>query len=575
MMMMVMMMIVNGTPNANHLSSPSLPSPPRPIPTIRRVPQSTMSNTSCLTVSITPSLSTSSSILQSVSKRSNSAFKPILPSTSDSFFISALNSLVIPSDCDSNITLTTKSSSTVEGSEKSSSTGSLLCQVCSDRASGFHYGVFACEGCKGFFRRSIQQKIQYRPCTKSQQCLIARNNRNRCQYCRLKKCIAVGMSRDAVRFGRVPKKEKARLVEEMARASAQSLMDTLVAEMDNETSTIESCEAAFVQLSQSIYAQVRGTATNSDCPLRSADYLATLKAVVDFSNNIPGFRLIFQPDRVQLLKGSIFQAVLLAMLPTKYSMTTPSTLSLTARLSGESGHFFSDSVIDIVQRLRQLHISDRQLAMLCALAVSQPEGAVLQKPTLVHAVHDRLSWLLHGLLLGTPGAPSVQLVFTALTDLRTLHTLHQEKLQAIRFSLSESSQVFVPSDVSSEDSGNGSLCCPRSESSPDDLPFVPSICPLTSRKPVIESTNYCGSLTPVSFVDSNSVTSFESKQSPDWRSLSSSISFLDRHRAVATLLEQPSMFAPVAHTRSYSTCEEDMSCDELPLNLSLKNCAGN
>ncbi|KAK6637898.1 hypothetical protein RUM44_008320 [Polyplax serrata] len=50
---------------------------------------------------------------------------------------------------------------------------------------------------QGFFRRSIQQKIQYRPCTKNQQCSILRINRNRCQYCRLKKCIAVGMSRDA------------------------------------------------------------------------------------------------------------------------------------------------------------------------------------------------------------------------------------------------------------------------------------------------------------------------------------------------------------------------------------------
>ncbi|KAL1450906.1 hypothetical protein WDU94_003217 [Cyamophila willieti] len=49
---------------------------------------------------------------------------------------------------------------------------------------------------QGFFRRSIQQKIQYRPCTKNQQCAILRINRNRCQYCRLKKCIAVGMSRD-------------------------------------------------------------------------------------------------------------------------------------------------------------------------------------------------------------------------------------------------------------------------------------------------------------------------------------------------------------------------------------------
>lgn len=37
---------------------------------------------------------------------------------------------------------------------------------------------------QGFFRRSIQQKIQYRPCLKNQQCNIMRVNRNRCQYCR-------------------------------------------------------------------------------------------------------------------------------------------------------------------------------------------------------------------------------------------------------------------------------------------------------------------------------------------------------------------------------------------------------
>lgn len=49
---------------------------------------------------------------------------------------------------------------------------------------------------QGFFRRSIQQKIQYRPCTRSEQCVVARNNRNRCQHCRLQKCIRVGMSRE-------------------------------------------------------------------------------------------------------------------------------------------------------------------------------------------------------------------------------------------------------------------------------------------------------------------------------------------------------------------------------------------
>ncbi|XP_069762912.1 nuclear receptor subfamily 1 group D member 1 [Narcine bancroftii] len=99
----------------------------------------------------------------------------------------------------------------------------LLCKVCGDVASGFHYGVHACEGCKGFFRRSIQQNIQYKKCLKNENCTIMRINRNRCQQCRFKKCLAVGMSRDAVRFGRIPKREKQRMLAEM-----QSVMNNMV-----------------------------------------------------------------------------------------------------------------------------------------------------------------------------------------------------------------------------------------------------------------------------------------------------------------------------------------------------------
>ncbi|XP_052466385.1 nuclear receptor subfamily 1 group D member 1-like [Carassius gibelio] len=105
----------------------------------------------------------------------------------------------------------------------------LLCKVCGDVASGFHYGVHACEGCKGFFRRSIQQNIHYKMCVKNESCLIMRMNRNRCQHCRFKKCLSVGMSRDAVRFGRIPKREKQRLLDEM-----QSYMNSL-----NESSSMD------------------------------------------------------------------------------------------------------------------------------------------------------------------------------------------------------------------------------------------------------------------------------------------------------------------------------------------------
>ncbi|XP_061591892.1 nuclear receptor subfamily 2 group C member 2 isoform X2 [Cololabis saira] len=77
------------------------------------------------------------------------------------------------------------------------------CVVCGDKASGRHYGAVSCEGCKGFFKRSVRKSLTY-SCRSKQDCVINKHHRNRCQFCRLKKCLKMGMKTDSVQSERKP-----------------------------------------------------------------------------------------------------------------------------------------------------------------------------------------------------------------------------------------------------------------------------------------------------------------------------------------------------------------------------------
>ncbi|XP_060787538.1 nuclear receptor subfamily 2 group C member 2 isoform X1 [Neoarius graeffei] len=78
------------------------------------------------------------------------------------------------------------------------------CVVCGDKASGRHYGAVSCEGCKGFFKRSVRKSLTY-SCRSNQDCVVNKHHRNRCQFCRLRKCLEMGMKMEcAVQSERKP-----------------------------------------------------------------------------------------------------------------------------------------------------------------------------------------------------------------------------------------------------------------------------------------------------------------------------------------------------------------------------------
>ncbi|CAF2522874.1 unnamed protein product [Rotaria sp. Silwood2] len=118
------------------------------------------------------------------------------------------------------------------------------CRVCSDSATGIHYGIATCEGCKGFFKRSILRKEKYR-CYFDNSCLVNVTNRNRCKACRFQRCIDKGMSVDGVKMGRIPKlvKERALLEQKEQQMRQEATLTESNERADEENIRDSSCSS--------------------------------------------------------------------------------------------------------------------------------------------------------------------------------------------------------------------------------------------------------------------------------------------------------------------------------------------
>ncbi|XP_060810355.1 nuclear hormone receptor FTZ-F1 beta [Amyelois transitella] len=75
------------------------------------------------------------------------------------------------------------------------------CPICGDKISGFHYGIYSCESCKGFFKRTVQNRKNY-SCLRGGSCPVTVATRKKCPACRFEKCLVCGMKLEAIREDR-------------------------------------------------------------------------------------------------------------------------------------------------------------------------------------------------------------------------------------------------------------------------------------------------------------------------------------------------------------------------------------
>nr|KAF6343268.1 nuclear receptor subfamily 1 group H member 3 [Pipistrellus kuhlii] len=203
--------------------------------------------------------------------------------------------------------------------------GNELCSVCGDKASGFHYNVLSCEGCKGFFRRSVIKGARY-ICHSGGHCPMDTYMRRKCQECRLRKCRQAGMREECVLSEeQIRLKKLKRQEEEQAQATsvpprASSPPQVLPQLSPEQLGMIEKLVAAQQQCHRRSFSDQLRVTPWPVAPdpqswearqQRFAHFtelaIVSVQEIVDFAKQLPGFLQLSREDQIALLKTSAIE----------------------------------------------------------------------------------------------------------------------------------------------------------------------------------------------------------------------------------------------------------------------------
>ncbi|XP_048483743.1 hepatocyte nuclear factor 4-gamma isoform X1 [Plutella xylostella] len=277
---------------------------------------------------------------------------------------------------DSDMQLETSSS---EASAASSSALSQQCAICGDRATGKHYGASSCDGCKGFFRRSVRKNHLY-TCRFSRNCVVDKDKRNQCRYCRLRKCFKAGMKKEAVQNERDRINCRRPSYEEPAQGNGLSVVSLLNAELLSRKVIDESHSPTDAEISGRQLAKI-----NDVCDSIKQQLLI----LVEWAKYIPAFTDLHLDDQVALLRAHAGEHLLLGCARRSLHLSDVLLLGnnciitkhhVDARMDIDISMIGMRVMDEIVRPLREIDIDDTEFACLKAIVFFDPNAKGLSQP---------------------------------------------------------------------------------------------------------------------------------------------------------------------------------------------------
>ncbi|CAN9514886.1 unnamed protein product [Ophioblennius macclurei] len=196
------------------------------------------------------------------------------------------------------------------GTTTSSTTGKSgthkICLVCSDEASGCHYGVLTCGSCKVFFKRAVEGQHNYL-CAGRNDCIIDKIRRKNCPACRFRKCLMAGMNLEARKT-----KKLSRLRGEQPSNPPEVLPSPPIEARSLLPKCMPQLVPTMLSLLKAIEPDTIYAGYDSTLPDTSTRLMTTLNrlggrqviSAVKWAKALPGFRNLHLDDQMTLLQCS-------------------------------------------------------------------------------------------------------------------------------------------------------------------------------------------------------------------------------------------------------------------------------
>ncbi|KAM7157911.1 estrogen receptor beta [Molossus nigricans] len=303
-----------------------------------------------------------------------------------------------------------------------------VCAVCSDYASGYHYGVWSCEGCKAFFKRSIQGHNDY-ICPATNQCTIDKNRRKSCQACRLQKCYKVGM----VKCGSRRERCGYRILRRQRNSDEQLHCLNKAKKNSGHVSRVKELLLSALSPEQLVLTLLEAEPPNvlvsrPSMPFTEASMMMSLTKLADkelvhmigWAKKIPGFVELSLYDQVRLLESCWMEVLMVGLMwrsidhPGKLIFSPDLILDRDEGKCVEGILEIFDMLLATTSRFRELKLQHKEYLCVKAmillnssmypLAAATQEAESSRKLThLLNAVTDALVWV-----IAKSGIPSQQ-----------------------------------------------------------------------------------------------------------------------------------------------------------------------